>query len=108
MTRSSRPCARRRYGEKLHEMLGAEAACDYLRFVLETAAAGLHDGQSKMLIGDQIRAELFNHFRSAEQRLLDEGGRHAAIVVKAAPREATCVQKMQSSRSSSKARPTNW
>ena len=27
-----------RYGEKLHEMLGAEAACDYLRFVLETAA----------------------------------------------------------------------
>jgi len=73
-----------RYGEKLHEMLGAEAACDYLRFVLETAAKGLRDGRSEMLIRDQIRAELFNHFHSAEQRLLAEGGRHAAIIVRLA------------------------
>jgi uncharacterized protein Yka (UPF0111/DUF47 family) len=73
-----------RYGEKLHEMLGAEAACDYLRFVLKTAAKGLRDGRSEMLIRDQIRAELFNHFHSAEQRLLAEGGRHAAIIVRLA------------------------
>jgi uncharacterized protein Yka (UPF0111/DUF47 family) len=73
-----------RYGEKLHEMLGAEAASSYLRFVLETAAAGLRDGRSEMLIRDQIRAELFNHFHSAEQRLLAEGSRHAAIVVRLA------------------------
>jgi uncharacterized protein Yka (UPF0111/DUF47 family) len=69
-----------RYGEPLHEMLGAEAAADYLRFVLQTTAAGLRDGHSEMLIRDWIRAELFNHFRSAEQRLLAEQGRHAAIV----------------------------
>lgn len=73
-----------RYGEKLHEMIGLEAAGDYLRFVLETAASGLRDGHSHMPIADRIRAELFNHFRSAEQRLRAEGGRHAAIIVRLA------------------------
>jgi len=69
-----------RYGEKLHEMIGIEAARDYLRFVLETASAGMRDGRSQMLIRDRVRAELFNHFRSAQQRLLAETGSHAAIV----------------------------
>ena len=69
-----------RYGEKLHEMIGIEAARNYLRFVLETAATGLRDGRSQMLIRDRVRAELFSHFRSAEQRLLAEMGSHAAIV----------------------------
>jgi uncharacterized protein Yka (UPF0111/DUF47 family) len=73
-----------RYGEMLHQMIGIEAARDYLRFVLETAATGLRDGRSQMLIRDRIRAELFSHFRSAEQRLLAESGRHAAIVVRLA------------------------
>ena len=69
-----------RYGEKLHEMIGVEAARDYLRFVLETTATGLRDGRSQMLIRDRVRAELFNHFRSAQQRLLAETGSHAAII----------------------------
>jgi len=69
-----------RYGEKLHEMIGVEAARNYLRFVLETTATGLRDGRSQMLIRDRVRAELFNHFRSAEQRLLAETGSHAAII----------------------------
>jgi uncharacterized protein Yka (UPF0111/DUF47 family) len=69
-----------RYGEPLHEMLGVEAAADYLRFVLRTTATGLRDGQSEMLIRDRIRAELFNHFRSAEQRLLADQARHAAMI----------------------------
>jgi uncharacterized protein Yka (UPF0111/DUF47 family) len=73
-----------RYGEQLHEMIGIEAARDYLRFVLETAATGLRDGRSEMLIRDRISAELFDHFRSAQQRLLAEGGRHAAIIVRLA------------------------
>jgi len=32
----------------------------------------------------RIRAELFGHFRSAEARLLAEGARHVAIVVRLA------------------------
>ena len=73
-----------RFGESLHEMIGVEEARDYLRFVLETAATGLRDGRSLMLIRDRIRAELFNHFRSAEERLLTDMGRHAALIVRLA------------------------
>jgi uncharacterized protein Yka (UPF0111/DUF47 family) len=75
-----------RYGEPLHEMIGNEAAQDYLCFVLQTTAAGLLKGQSLALIRDQVRAELFNHFRSAEQRLLSDISSHAGIIVQLAGR----------------------
>jgi hypothetical protein len=68
-----------RYGEPLHEMIGKDVAQDYLCYVLQTAANGLLKGQSVALIRDQVRAELFNHFRSAEQRLLVHAGRRASI-----------------------------
>ena len=73
-----------RYGEPLHEMIGAETAQEYLRFVLEIAATGLLRGQSEALIRDRVRAELFTHFRSAEQRLLAECSGHAEIIVQLA------------------------
>jgi uncharacterized protein Yka (UPF0111/DUF47 family) len=69
-----------RYGEPLHEMIGAEVAEEYLRFVLQVAAKGLSEGQSETLIRDRVRAELFTHFRSAEQRFLAEGASHAEII----------------------------
>lgn len=69
-----------RYGEPLHVMLGADVARDYLRFVLQIAATGLLHGQSDALIRDSVRAELFTHFRSAEQRLLADLSRHADII----------------------------
>jgi uncharacterized protein Yka (UPF0111/DUF47 family) len=75
-----------RYGEPLHEMIGVDVAEDYLCYVLQTAASGLLKGQSAALIRDQVRAELFNHFRSAEQRLLANASRHAAIVLQLASR----------------------
>ena len=75
-----------RYGEPLHEMIGGEVAQDYLCFVLQTTARGLLNRQSAELIRDQVRAELFNHFRSAEQRLLSDIGRHAAIILQLAGR----------------------
>jgi uncharacterized protein Yka (UPF0111/DUF47 family) len=73
-----------RYGEPLHEMIGADVAEDYLRYVLQTTANGCLKGQSAALIRDQVRAELFNHFRSAEQGLLADASRHASIVVQLA------------------------
>jgi hypothetical protein len=73
-----------RYGEPLHEMIGADVAEDYLQYVLQTTANGCLKGQSAALIRDQVRAELFNHFRSAEQRLLADAGRHAGIIVQLA------------------------
>jgi uncharacterized protein Yka (UPF0111/DUF47 family) len=73
-----------RYGQPLHEMIGAEVAQEYLRFVLQIAATGLLQGQSEALIRDRIRAELFTHFRSAEQRFLAECSGHAAIIAQLA------------------------
>jgi uncharacterized protein Yka (UPF0111/DUF47 family) len=73
-----------RYGEPLHEMIGADVAQDYLRFVLEIAATGLLQGQSEALIRDRVRAELFANFRTAEQRLLAGCVRHAEIVAQLA------------------------
>jgi uncharacterized protein Yka (UPF0111/DUF47 family) len=73
-----------RYGEPLHEMLGTNVAQEYLSYVLQTTATGLLKGQSEALIRDQVRAELLNHFRSAEQRLLADAGRHASIIVQLA------------------------
>jgi uncharacterized protein Yka (UPF0111/DUF47 family) len=73
-----------RYGEPLHEMIGAETAKEYLRFVLEITATGLLRGQSEALIRDRVRAELFTHFRSAEQRFLAGCAHHAEIVAQLA------------------------
>ncbi len=80
-----------RYGEPLYEMIGLDAARDYLRYALQTCSAGLRQGQSAALISDQLRAELFNHFRSAEQRLLADAGRHARIVLQLAQAVAGAV-----------------
>ena len=65
-------------------MIGRDVAQEYLCYVLQTTATGLLKGQSTALIRDQVRAELFNNFRSAEQRLLADASRHAAIVVQLA------------------------
>jgi uncharacterized protein Yka (UPF0111/DUF47 family) len=73
-----------RYGEPLHEMIGTDVAQNYLCYVLQMTAGGLLKGQTAALIRDQVRAELFNHFRSAEQRLLADAGRHASIVTQLA------------------------
>lgn len=73
-----------RYGEPLHEMIGMDAARDFLRFALEATATGLRDGRSAMLISDRIKVELFNHFRSAEHRLLADASRHASLIVQLA------------------------
>jgi uncharacterized protein Yka (UPF0111/DUF47 family) len=69
-----------RYGEPLHQMIGADAAGNFLRFVLQATSTGLREGRSAMLISDRIRVELFNHLRSAEQRLLAEAARHADLI----------------------------
>jgi uncharacterized protein Yka (UPF0111/DUF47 family) len=73
-----------RYGEPLHEMIGGDVAKDYLRFVLQVSANGLIEGQSEALIRDRVRAELFTHFRSAEQRFLAECSSHAEIIAQLA------------------------
>jgi uncharacterized protein Yka (UPF0111/DUF47 family) len=66
-----------RYGEKLHEILGAETALDYLKFVLREATTGLREQRSERFIRDEIKAELARRFRTAHSSLLAIALTHA-------------------------------
>jgi uncharacterized protein Yka (UPF0111/DUF47 family) len=73
-----------RFGERLDEILGAKEAAEYLRFVLKTCAECLLRGEPEAFIQDQVRAELFNYFRTGRQRVHDIAAEHAALVVEIA------------------------
>jgi len=68
------------YGERLYEALGAEAAYDYLQFVLREASSGLREQRSERFIRDEIKAELARRFRSAHSSLLTLALTHAERV----------------------------
>ena len=68
------------YGERLHEALGAEAAFDYLKFVLREATTGLLQGRSERFIRDSIKAELARRLHIAHSGLLAIGLTHAERV----------------------------
>ncbi len=73
-----------RFGERLSDVLGETPAAQYLRFVLRTCAEGMLHGGQESLIQDQVRAELFNHFRSARHSMLDIAAEHAALILEIA------------------------
>jgi len=73
-----------RYGERLHDLLGAESATDYLRFVLKTCAQSSSRGEPESFIQDTVRAELLACLRSGKQRLFEIAGEHAAFLVEIA------------------------
>jgi uncharacterized protein Yka (UPF0111/DUF47 family) len=73
-----------RFGESLRDMLGEKPATQYLRFVLKSCSEGLRQGRQESLLQDEIRAELFNHLRSARYGLLDIAAEHAALIVEVA------------------------
>jgi len=68
------------YGERLYEMLGAEEALSYLKFVLRAATEGLLQGRTERFIRDEVKAELVRHFRSAQESLLSIASSHAQLV----------------------------
>jgi uncharacterized protein Yka (UPF0111/DUF47 family) len=68
------------YGERLHELLGEDAALDYLKFVFRQAASGLQQGRAARFIRDEIKAELARRFRTADEGLLAIALAHAERV----------------------------
>lgn len=68
------------YGDRLDELLGEERAIDFLKFVLQTAADGLLNGRSERLIRDEVKAEIFNYFQSAQEGIYEICADHAASV----------------------------
>jgi uncharacterized protein Yka (UPF0111/DUF47 family) len=71
-------------GQNLSQLLGAVQAQRYLQFVLKTCAEGLLQGKPEALICDEVRAELFGYFRSAQQGLLDIAATHASLTIEIA------------------------
>ena len=68
------------FGDRLDDLLGAESAAEYLRFVLKTCAESLTRGEPDTFIQDAVRAELFNYFRTGRQHLYDIAAEHAALI----------------------------
>ncbi len=68
-------------GESLSDVLGAEAACAYLRSVLRICSEGMLAGQAMPLIQDEVRAELVGYVHTAREELLELITRHGELVV---------------------------
>lgn len=72
------------FGDRLCDVLGDDAALDFLRFVLRAACDCLRQQQSRSLLHDRLRAELQSHFRSEGTRLLDLARDHAGLIFETA------------------------
>ena len=68
------------FGDRLCDVLGNEAALDFVCFVFRSATQALRAHQSSGLLRDRIRAELQIHFSSEGKRLLELAGEHAGII----------------------------
>jgi len=73
-----------RFGEELHQIIGLPAACEYLKWVLRACSEAMLRGEPSAFVQDSVRAELFRHFRSGQERLYDLAGEHAAYIVEIA------------------------
>lgn len=67
-------------GDRLCDVLGEDLAFAFVQFAFKTAAEGLLARQSDGLIRDRIRAELLNHLKTAEGRLLGIVVEHAGLI----------------------------
>ena len=67
-------------GDRLYDVLGEDTAFAFVQFVFKAATEGLLARQSDNLIRDRIRAELLNHLKSAEARLLGLAADHAGLI----------------------------
>ena len=84
-----------RYGEPLHQILGREKSTEYFRWVLRVAATGLLANQSRLLIQDEIKAELLRYFRSAHEGLMEICEEHATLTISVATMVREALQHIQ-------------
>ncbi|MDI9633493.1 MAG: DUF47 family protein [Methanolinea sp.] len=70
-----------RYGEPLYQVIGLEKTIQFLHFVLEVASRGLLSGTSVHLLKDEIRAELLQYFRSAQENVMDLCATHVSYAI---------------------------
>lgn len=70
-----------RYGEPLHQIIGLDKTVRFLHFVLQTASRGLLAGTSVHLLKDEIRAELLQYFRSAQEGVMELCTEHISYAI---------------------------
>jgi len=70
-----------RYGEPLYQILGREKTCEYFEWVLKAASTGLRTGRSRLLIQDEIKAELLRYFRTEHENLMEICEEHATLTI---------------------------
>jgi uncharacterized protein Yka (UPF0111/DUF47 family) len=72
------------FGARLDDVLGRDSAVRFMRSVMRICAQGLLGGRPEGLVRDEVRAELVNHFHSAQERTLDLVAEHAAFTLEIA------------------------
>jgi len=75
-----------RLGVRLDDLLGRQAARQFLMSVLRIASAGLSSGQSPRLIEDKVEAELLRYSETPERHILAGAAEHATLVFSLAER----------------------
>jgi len=73
-----------RFGQQLTQVLEKREATSFLRFVLRTCAESGLRGEPESFAQDAVRAELFNSFRTVQERLYDILADHAALIAEIA------------------------
>jgi hypothetical protein len=69
-----------RYGMRLDEVIGPEAARAFFQSALRIASDGMRAGRSRRLIVDEIEAELLSHIDTSERATLVIAAEHAALL----------------------------
>lgn len=70
-----------KYGMRLDELLGSDAATDFFKAVLRIASEGLRHGRTHHLIADEVEAELLAHLETTARATLTLAADHAALIV---------------------------
>ncbi|HET7698998.1 MAG TPA: hypothetical protein VFK57_24985 [Vicinamibacterales bacterium] len=71
---------RTRYGLRLDELIGADAATAFLESVLRIATTALNQGRSVRLIADQVEVELARHLATPAEQLIEVVAEHAMLI----------------------------
>ncbi|MGD0250591.1 MAG: hypothetical protein ABSB97_06890, partial [Thermoplasmata archaeon] len=72
------------YRERLSEVLGATRTRQYFQWVFRTAAHGLASGDPRVLLRDEVKAELLRYFHTLDEDLLGMCIEQASLLVELA------------------------
>ena len=87
--------AQMRYGARLDDLLGRDAARLFLTSVLRIAAAAASRGSSARLLDDEVEAELLTHLQRSDRTMLAAAADHATVIASAVEWIAHNVERLK-------------